>query len=85
MISDYIITFQGSLFGLSSEHVQENDHITLKITCGSEVCVKTVKVKYLVMDLLSPYNAILGRPAFNLLRAVMSTCHLSLKYQLHEE
>lgn len=41
-----------------------------------------IKVKYLVVDTLSPYNAILGRSSLKLLGVVLSTLHLSLKCPL---
>lgn len=51
----------------------------------SEESTKTIEVKHLVMDTLSPYNIILGRPDINLLDEVLSALHLSLKYSLPDE
>lgn len=55
-------------------------HVTLKNTCGEGVDAKAVDVRYLIMDALSSYNIILGRPFINTLEAVNSTLYLVLKY-----
>lgn len=55
-----IWTFHLSLVGILHEHVRVKGHITLEL-------------KYLVVDALSPYNATLGRPTFNLLGMLLST------------
>jgi hypothetical protein len=39
-----------------------------------------VEVKILVVDCLSSYNAILGRPTLNALGAVVSTLHMAMKF-----
>lgn len=54
----------------------------LETTFGSEASAKTIGVKYLVVDALSSYNAILRRHTINLLWMVFSTLHLTLKYPL---
>lgn len=77
---DNIKAFQGSLVGILGEHVQLKDHITLKTMFGPKASSKIIKVKYLVVDVLYPYNAILRRPALNLLGTVQSTLQLILKY-----
>ncbi|XP_025660937.1 uncharacterized protein [Arachis hypogaea] len=45
---------------------------------------RTVDIQYLIVDCLSPYNIILGRPALNMFRAVVSTFHLSVKFQAED-
>ena len=37
-------------------------------------------MNFLVVDCLSPYNAIIGRPTLNSWKAVTSTYHLSVKF-----
>lgn len=43
-----------------------------KTMFGSEAGAKMIEVKYLMVDALSPYNAIMGRLALNLLEAVLT-------------
>lgn len=54
----------------------------LETMFGSKEREKTIKVKCLVVDALSPYSSILGRLTLNLVEEVLSTLHLSLKYLL---
>jgi len=46
--------------------------------------VKTMTIKYIVVDARSSYNIILGRPALNGLGAVTSIAHLCMKYPLED-
>ena len=47
---------------------------------GSEV----VKVDFIVVDVYSPYIAIMARPWLHILRAISSTLHLKVKYLLRD-
>lgn len=77
---DDIDSFNESLMGLSREHVQIMRYVTLKITCGEGANAKTIDLKYLILDIMSPYNIILGSLTINSLGAVVSTRYLTLKY-----
>lgn len=74
--------FSGSLTGLSGDQVQIIGHITLETTRGEGADAKPIDVNYLIMDIISPYNIILGRPTINALGATMSIWYLTLKYSL---
>lgn len=74
--------FWGSLVGLLSEQVQVRGYITLKITYSVRDDSKEIKFNYLIMDTLSPYNAILGKPPMYSLWAIISTKYLVQKYIL---
>ena len=41
---------------------------------------KAIKVKYLVVDACTSYNALLGRSSLNKLGAIVSTPHLAMKF-----
>lgn len=41
-------------------------------------------VKFLVMDVASPFNMILGRPSLNMFQAVVSTYHAKIKFPVNE-
>ncbi|XP_025669918.1 uncharacterized protein [Arachis hypogaea] len=41
---------------------------------------KSIDIQYLIVNCYSPYNIILGRPALNVFRAVVSTLHLCVKF-----
>ena len=54
--------------------------VTLSIVVGDYPQQITKDVTFLVVDCLSAYNAILGRPTLNLWKAVTSTYHLMIKF-----
>ncbi|RWW75019.1 hypothetical protein BHE74_00016990 [Ensete ventricosum] len=54
--------------------------MTLPLTIGEEPRTKTLMVVFMVVDPPSTYNAIIGQPTLNRLRAVVSTFHRSMKF-----
>uniref|UniRef100_A0A2N9FKC7 RNase H type-1 domain-containing protein n=1 Tax=Fagus sylvatica TaxID=28930 RepID=A0A2N9FKC7_FAGSY len=54
--------------------------VTLPITVGTHPKTVSKTVDFLVVNCPSAYNAIIGRPTLNRLRAVTSTYHLLLKF-----
>lgn len=70
------------LVGLSDKQVQVRGHITQERIYGVALESMVIKVNYLIVDVLSPYNVILGRSVINALWAVISTQYLVLKYTL---
>ncbi|GAU39237.1 hypothetical protein TSUD_396840 [Trifolium subterraneum] len=55
-------------------------YVDLIVTFGENKAMKSVKIKFLVVDCPSLYNCIIGRPTLAELFAVSSTIHLKLKY-----
>ena len=41
---------------------------------------RMVKIRYLIVDAHTSYNILLGTPSLNALGAVVSTCHLAMKF-----
>lgn len=70
------------MIGLSDEHIHIMGHISLETTCGKGIDVREINANYLIMDVVTPYNIILGRMANNALVAIVSTFYLTLKYLL---
>ncbi|XP_057755334.1 uncharacterized protein LOC130974472 [Arachis stenosperma] len=71
----------GELVGFSGERVPIKGYIWLRTTMGNDPLSRTLDIQYLIVDCPSPYNIILGRPALNMFRAVISTYHLCVKFQ----
>ncbi|XP_072066720.1 uncharacterized protein [Arachis hypogaea] len=68
--------YPNSLFGLGDTPIQPLGYISLHTTFGKEAWSRTLSVDYIVVDVSSVYNALLGRTTLNRLAAVVSTPHL---------
>jgi hypothetical protein len=76
--------FVSPLVGFGGEVVFPIGIIPLPVTVGTEPQLATVMVDFLVIDRPSAYNAIVGRPALNKLKATTSTYHLMMKFPTEE-
>ncbi|RWV98295.1 hypothetical protein GW17_00038865 [Ensete ventricosum] len=69
-----------TLTGFTGDSISPLGTTTLPLTIGKEPCTKTLMVVFVVVDLPLTYNAIIGRPTLNRLRAMVSTFHRSMKF-----
>ncbi|XP_057734466.1 uncharacterized protein LOC130949874 [Arachis stenosperma] len=69
-----------SLFGLGDALIQPLGYIPLHTTFGKEDRSRTLSIDYIVVDVSSTYNALIGRTMLNQLAAVVSTPHLCMKF-----
>uniref|UniRef100_A0A804L555 Uncharacterized protein n=1 Tax=Musa acuminata subsp. malaccensis TaxID=214687 RepID=A0A804L555_MUSAM len=74
-----------ALTGFTGDSVSPLGTVTLPLTLGESPRTKTVMSTFLVVDLPTAYNAILGRPTLNKIRAVVSTYHQTVKFPTHAE
>jgi hypothetical protein len=72
--------FASPLVGFGGEVEYPIGIIPLPVTAGTAPRQSTVMVDFLVIDRPSAYNAIVGRPSLNKLKAVTSTYHLMMKF-----
>ncbi|XP_057723967.1 uncharacterized protein LOC130939916 [Arachis stenosperma] len=79
-----LLPSSGELIGFSGERVSILDSVWLKTTLGEHPMSKTKDLQFLVVDCISPYNIILGRPFLNTFCAIVSTIHLCMKFQVRE-
>ncbi|KAL0458917.1 UNVERIFIED_CONTAM: Pro-Pol polyprotein [Sesamum latifolium] len=68
-----------SLYGFAGEVVHPRGMVSLPLTMGRGTARKTCLLKFLVVDVPSAYNVILGRPTLNTFQAVISTYHMKIK------
>ncbi|XP_043702506.1 uncharacterized protein LOC122652742 [Telopea speciosissima] len=68
------------LYGFSGAPASIEGSVELLMTVGTAPRQKTIKVNFMVVRVATTYNAILGRPSLNELRAVVSTKHLKVKF-----
>ncbi|XP_057756045.1 uncharacterized protein LOC130975243 [Arachis stenosperma] len=76
--SDVTISFNQADFRSASPNL--DDPVVISIQVGELLVRKTL----LDPDCYSPYNIIIGRPALNIFRAVVSTLHLCVKFSVQE-
>uniref|UniRef100_A0A804HML0 RNase H type-1 domain-containing protein n=1 Tax=Musa acuminata subsp. malaccensis TaxID=214687 RepID=A0A804HML0_MUSAM len=73
-----------TLTGFTGASISSLGVITLPLTLGVFPKAKTVMTSFLVVDLPTAYNAILGRPTLNKTRAVISTYYQTIKFPTHD-
>ncbi|KAL0407916.1 UNVERIFIED_CONTAM: hypothetical protein Sradi_1726000 [Sesamum radiatum] len=72
------------LYGFAREVIHSRGMISLPLTLGTSPLQKTCLLKFLVVDIPSAYNVILGRPTLNAFRAIISTYHMKIKFPVVE-
>ncbi|RRT39826.1 hypothetical protein B296_00024524 [Ensete ventricosum] len=75
-----LVALTSTLTGFTGDSVSPLGVTTIPVTFGGEPKSKTLMVSFIVVKLLSTYNAIIGRPTLNRLRVVVSTYHRILKF-----
>ncbi|XP_065617772.1 uncharacterized protein LOC136062541 [Quercus suber] len=71
-----LMPYHSSLISFEGRVVTPKGQIRLPVQTGSEV----VEVDFIVVDVFSPYTAIVARPWLHALGAVSSTLHQKIKY-----
>ncbi|KAL5554501.1 hypothetical protein UlMin_041902 [Ulmus minor] len=69
-----------SLSGFTGDSISSEGILNLPVGLGSSPCQHIQAVDFVLVDCPSPYNAIIGRPTLNKIRAVTSTYHLLVKF-----
>ena len=76
---DQLRPYAGCLYGFARDQVEVRVHFKLRTTFTDGVASRTESIRYLVVNAVSAYNILLGRPTLNRLRAVESTRHMKMK------
>ncbi|KAL5582363.1 hypothetical protein UlMin_014805 [Ulmus minor] len=71
-----------SLSGFTGDSISSEGILNLPVELGSSPCQHIQAVDFVLVDCPSPYNAIIGRPTLNKIRAVTSTYHLLVKFPI---
>ena len=77
---EHLVPTNAPLVGFGGTKVYPLGAVTLPITIGDYPQQIIKDVTFFVVDCSSAYNAIIGRPTFNLWKAVTSTYHLMIKF-----
>lgn len=73
---EHLTTYSSPLVSFEGRMVFQKGQIRLPMQAGTNV----VEVDFIVVDVFSPYMAIMGRPWLHTLDAVSSTLHQKVKY-----
>jgi len=78
---DAIIPLEEQIVGFSGERVDTKGYIDLRTKFGNtDRGHRMILVRYLIVDVNTSYNVLLGRPSLNKLGAIVSTPHLAMKF-----
>ncbi|XP_009388053.2 uncharacterized protein LOC103974878 [Musa acuminata AAA Group] len=69
-----------TLTGFTGDSISPLGAVTLPLTLGTPSRSKMVMTTFLVVDLPTAYNAILGRPTLNKVRVIVSTYYQTIKF-----
>ena len=69
------------MWGFFGERVLPLGSIQLVLTLGDPPCQATTTVRFLIMDALSAYNILLGKPSLNAIRVIPSSYHMVIKFR----
>ncbi|RRT72743.1 hypothetical protein B296_00033714 [Ensete ventricosum] len=75
-----LVPLASTLIGFIGEVITPVGIATLPITFDDEPRTKTLMASFMVVELSSAYNVIIGRSTLNKLRVVVSTYHHSMKF-----
>ncbi|XP_072052132.1 uncharacterized protein [Arachis hypogaea] len=75
--------YPDTLYGLGDMPIKPLGYITLHTTFEKGENSKTLSIDFIVVDVESAYNALIGRTTLNRLRTVVSTPHLCMKFSIH--
>ena len=74
--------FTSPLVSFIGDRIVPRGIVTLTVVTGTYPAQVTKEIDYLIVNCLSTYNIILGRPALNRLRVAMSTYYLKVKFPI---
>jgi len=77
--TDQLRPYTRCLYGFAGDQVEVRGHIELRTTFTDGTTSRTTNIRYFVINALSAYNILLGRPALNRIGAVVSMRHMKMK------
>lgn len=75
-----LTSLTSSRMEFTNDSILPLETINLHVTFRGKLCYKIILFKFIVIDIPSTYNVIIGRPTLSKLRAVVSTYHMTVKF-----
>jgi len=79
---DQLRPYDGFLVDFVGDQVEVRGYVEIRTTLYDDTTTRTITIRYLVVNVSSAYNLLLGRPSLNRLGAVASTTHMKMKCPL---
>ncbi|XP_014517467.1 uncharacterized protein LOC106774959 [Vigna radiata var. radiata] len=80
LTEDAITPFHEQIVGFAGERVDTRGYLDLRTRLGTGGKAKELRVRFLLVEANTSYNALLGRPCLNAFGAIVSTPHLVMKF-----
>ncbi|XP_052734193.1 uncharacterized protein LOC108339372 [Vigna angularis] len=77
---DLIAPFNEQIVGFSGERVDTRGYLDLRTRLGTSREAPELRIRFLLVEANTSYNALLGRPCLNAFGAIVSTPHLAMKF-----
>ncbi|XP_017428574.1 uncharacterized protein LOC108336614 [Vigna angularis] len=77
---DLIAPFNEQIVGFSGERVDTRGYLDLRTRLRMGLEAPELRVRFLLVEANTSYNALLGRPCLNAFGAIVSTPHLAMKF-----
>ena len=75
-----MVPYDEPIYGFSGEQVSIRGYINLHTVFRDGTQTKTIPIRFLIVDVPTSYNVLLGRPLLNTLGVVVCTPHLAMKF-----
>ena len=76
---DQLRPYNSCLFDFAGDQVEVRGHVELRMTFSNGTSSRKISIRYLVVNVVSAYNMILGRPSLNRLGVVALNRHMKMK------
>jgi len=75
-----MVPYDEPIYGFSGKQVSTRSYIDLHTVFREGTQTKTIPIRFLIVDVPTSYNVLLGRLFLNTLGVVVSTPHLAMKF-----
>lgn len=80
ILEDLIVPYNEQIMGFARERMDTRGYVDLRTRLGTKRDSEERRVRYLLLEANTSYNALLRRPCLNDFGAIVSTPHLTMKY-----